>query len=47
MLAPKRPTSIDDVFINCPFDPEYQNLFEALLFLLSLRVAFVRDLQRR
>lgn len=24
--------SIDDVFINCPFDPEYQKLFEALIF---------------
>lgn len=24
--------SIDDVFINCPFDPDYQKLFEALVF---------------
>jgi hypothetical protein len=27
-----RSTSIDDVFINCPFDQEYQKLFDALLF---------------
>jgi hypothetical protein len=27
-----RPTSINDVFINCPFDPEYRPLFDALLF---------------
>lgn len=27
-----RSTSIDDVFINCPFDREYQKLFDALLF---------------
>lgn len=31
MVAGK-PTSIDDVFINCPFDPEYREFFEALIF---------------
>jgi hypothetical protein len=36
-LAAARPTSIDDIFINCPFDPEYQKLFEALLFTIFAR----------
>ena len=31
-MAEARATSIDDVFINCPFDPDYRELFEALLF---------------
>jgi hypothetical protein len=25
-------TSINDVFINCPFDPEYRDFFEGLIF---------------
>lgn len=26
------PTSTDDVFINCPFDADYQQIFRALIF---------------
>jgi hypothetical protein len=31
-LATKHSTSINDVFINCPFDPKYRGFFEALVF---------------
>jgi len=28
-------TSIDDVFINCPFDRDYAPIFRALIFTIS------------
>jgi hypothetical protein len=31
-LAGVKPTSIYDVFINCPFDSEYREFFDALIF---------------
>ena len=31
-MAAGAATSVDDVFINCPFDPDYVQTFQALLF---------------
>ena len=31
-MASRDKTSADDVFINCPFDPEYAPIFNALVF---------------
>ena len=31
-MAARDRTSPDDVFINCPFDPEYESTFRALIF---------------
>lgn len=31
-MASGRPTSVDDVFINCPFDPDYHAIFRAIVF---------------
>jgi hypothetical protein len=46
-LAAREQTSADDVFINCPFDPEYAPTFQALIFTVyacSFRPRSAREL---
>jgi hypothetical protein len=34
-LAARSATSIDNVFVNCPFDDEYAETFRALIFAIG------------
>jgi integral membrane sensor domain MASE1 len=35
-ILPMGDSQVQHVFINCPFDPQYRSLFEAIVFAVSV-----------